>query len=359
MSSGRAFWGFVAACVLALAAIVGQSYLTYRAVVRVDAPDAVAAMPASHAAILASQMSQASSKPAPQPLDYPRYASVAQAAALLSDSDPVVLLEDDAGGIVFPLSSLERYEVVNTTINGRPATMSYCATSRSAVAYWGTTAGLTTSFVPTRMYVDNNLIMQDRATGSVWSQMLGVALRGHLAGVSLDRIAVYPTTWVQARVNYPDAMVLTSGVASDSATPKPYVAQLPTGHTLTFIADTRLTPAEDVVAVLAGSEAAAVPVKAVIQRHVVSLEAGGKHLVAIADPKIGSVRVFDRDMDGSSVMLDAVGGMILDRTTRSVWDEHGRCISGPLKGLILKQFVSLDCMWSAWSAFFPNSAVFK
>jgi len=359
MSTGRAFWVFVAACVVALLAIVGQSYLTYRAVVRVDAPGATAAIPTSHMALLAAEMSPASSKPAPQPLDYPRYSGVRQAAGMLSDSDVVFLIEDESGGAVFPARSLERYEVVNTTIHGRPATMSYCAASRSAVAYWGTVAGLTTSFVPTRMYVDRNLVMRDRATGSAWSQMLGIALEGHLAGLSLERIPVYPTTWQRARANYPDAFVLTSGLTFDSAAPAPDVPKVPAHRVFPFGNDNRLDPSEAVVAVVAGEQAAAVPREAVLARRVVLLEAGGKHLVAIADTKLAAVRVFDRTLDGSSVMLDAIGGMIVDRTTRSVWDERGRCVSGPLRGLTLEPVVSVDCVWSAWNGFFPNTVVYK
>jgi hypothetical protein len=358
MNSGRVFWAFVVACTVALVVIVGQSYLTYREVVRVDAPDSVTTMPASHMALLAAEMSQATTGPAPLPLDAPRFATVAQAAPLMAGSDPVYLIENESGGTIFPVTSLERYEVVNTTIEGRPATMSYCSASKSAVAYWDTVAGLTTSFVPTRMYIDSNLVIRDRATGTAWSQLLGVAMQGHLAGLSLQRIHVYPTTWERARANYPDAVVLTSGLASD--TPLPVTAPpQPARHYLPFGNDDRLKPTDTVVAVLAGSQAAAVPRDAVLLRHVVPLEAGGKHLVAISDPKLAAVRVFDRDLDGSTVMLDAVGGMVLDRTTRSVWDEHGLCVSGPLKGLRLQATVSVDCLWSAWNGFFPDTAVFK
>jgi hypothetical protein len=359
MSTGRAFWGFVAACVVALLVIVGQSYLTYRAVVPVSAPNAIAAIPPSHLALLVAQMSEASSRPAPQPLDYPRYSTVQQATGLLADSEPVFLIENESGGTVFPVRSLERYELVNTTIEGLPATMSYCSTSQSAVAYWDMVSGMTTSFIPTRMYIGRNLVMRDRMTGSSWSQMLGIAVEGHLAGASLERIPVYPTTWLRVRANYPDAIVLTAGLASASPVPAPDLPAESTHHAITFGNDDRLTPTVSVVAVLDGVQATAVPKAAVLLRHLVSLDVGTKHLVAIADTRLGAVRVFDRDMDGSSVVLDAVGGMIVDRSTRSVWNEHGLCISGPLKGLRLRAVVSVDCSWSAWNGFFPNTIVYK
>ena len=359
MTAGRAFWVFVAACLAALVVIIGQSYLTYRAVVRVDAPDTIAALPASHMAMLAAEMSQATSQAAPTPLDYPHYTTVARADAMLDATERVFLIENDSGGTVFPIRSLLACEIVNTTIEGRPATMSYCAASDAAVAYWNSLPGLTTSFVPTRIYVDRNLVIRDRATGTVWSQLLGIALRGHLAGLSLQRIPVIPTTWARVRANYPDALVLTAGLTSAPAAGGPSMPSLPDKHLVPLGNDDRLSPSQPVVAMMAGDQAAAVPREAVLVRRVVSIDAGNKHLVAIADPKLAAVRVFDRDMDGSTVMLDAVAGMIVDRTTRSVWDEHGRAVSGPLRGLRLRSVVSVDCVWSAWSAFFPNSTVFK
>ena len=76
--------------------------MTYRAVVRVDAPGALAALPAAHMALLTAEMSQVARNAPPVALDVPHYTNVAEASPLLSDSDPVYLIENESGGTIFP-----------------------------------------------------------------------------------------------------------------------------------------------------------------------------------------------------------------------------------------------------------------
>ena len=103
----------------------------------------------------------------------------------------------------------------------------------------------------------------------------------------------------------------------------------------------------------------AVPRRAVTVRHLVSLELAGAHLVAISDSRLGVVRVFDRSMGGGVVVLDPVGGIIVDRGTRSVWNDEGRCMSGALRGSALSPADSIECSWFAWAAFYPDTEVYQ
>ena len=54
----------------------------------------------------------------------------------------------------------------------------------------------------------NVLIMYDRQTKSLWSQLLGAAVDGPLKGTRLEMLAASFTTWGVWRREHPDGMVL-------------------------------------------------------------------------------------------------------------------------------------------------------
>lgn len=361
MTSGRAFWVFVVACTVAIGAILAHSFLTYQAVARVAPPKS-----ASKAAAL--QLSAANATTAkngavgaePKALDTPNFVQASDAAEFMAPNDPVFLVEAPESALVLPVRVMEAYPVVNTSVGGLPATFTYCAQSQSGVGFWGSVDGLSTTFVPSRMLINRNMVLVDRATGSAWPQLLGMAAAGHLSGAVLRHVPMYPTTWQRVLREYPEALVLTGGPDGTVARTSDVVSSAPrfTESELGTM-DTRLPVGEEVVGVVADDVAVAIPTQAVLVRHVVQFDCGAAKLVAIADSKLGIVRVFDRRLGGSGVLLDQVGGQIVDRTSRSVWDDRGRCVAGQLKGVALKPVESVDCDWFAWAAFFPTSEVYR
>jgi hypothetical protein len=246
-------------------------------------------------------------------------------------------------------------------VGGIRATFTYSADTRSAVGFWNAVDGISTTFVPSRMYVNRNLVLIDRATGSAWPQLLGIAARGHLAGSVLQHVPMYPTTWQRVfRVN-PDARVLVGdpGALATENVPGPVTSAPRFPDNSLGPIDTRLPASEQVLGVTSDDQAAAISVEAVLVRHVVNFDCGSAKLVAIADSQLGIVRVFDRRLGGSGVVLDQVGANIQDRTSRSQWDDRGRCVAGQLKGVALRPVDAVFSAWFAWSAFFPTTEVYR
>ncbi len=362
LKAGRLFWAFVAACALLIGGLLVHSYLTYQALARVAAPATTRAMPANQLNTIASATTITTDHAQARALDSPRFVVADQAADFMAPGEDVYLVEAPEGALVFPRAVLAAYEVVNTSVGGRAATITYSPETGSVIGFWGTVAGLTTGFDPTPLLVNGNIELRDRATGSLWPQILGAAVNGHLTGVQLDTVPIYHTTWEQVVRVYPSALVLTGDPGMpitdrDDAvmTRAPKIADDPPPKGI----DNRLPLGEDVLGVTTDSDSAAVPVHVVTVRRVVVFQAGDARFVALYDTSLGVTRVFDRRLGGTAIILDPVNGAIVDRATRSVWDARGRCIAGALRGVALKPVPSVECLWYAWAAFHPDTEVYR
>lgn len=56
--------------------------------------------------------------------------------------------------------------------------------------------------------IDDNLLLVDRETGSVWSQLAGKAVNGAMEGTPLEALPTLQTTWKFWRDNHPDTRVM-------------------------------------------------------------------------------------------------------------------------------------------------------
>ena len=57
----------------------------------------------------------------------------------------------------------------------------------------------------------NVLVMYDRQTDSLWSQLIGEAVDGPLKGTKLEFVPSWQTTWSDWKTQYPDTLALDKG----------------------------------------------------------------------------------------------------------------------------------------------------
>ena len=67
----------------------------------------------------------------------------------------------------------------------------------------------------------NVLVMYDRQTESLWSQLLGEAVEGELKGTKLEYFPSVMTTWDEWKTRFPDTVALVKGFAGSR---DPYVS---------------------------------------------------------------------------------------------------------------------------------------
>lgn len=131
-------------------------------------------------------------------------------AAYLQDDDFVlgVVIEDADGNRhprAYSHNLLWWHEIANDQIAGEIFTVSFCPLTGSGILNWPGEQGF--SFGTSGRLFNSNLVMYDRVTGTLWSQMLQRGIRGSELGDRLSMGPITETTWGQWRRMWPDTRV--------------------------------------------------------------------------------------------------------------------------------------------------------
>ena len=138
---------------------------------------------------------------------------VAADAAARPDDEPVIGLALNGEARAYPTGILYRRELVNDAVGGVPVLVSWCPLCYTALAHERRLdgGGATVVFGNQGALYRGAMTWYDHATGSVWSQPLGMAIAGPHAGRRLALLPAQFTTWGQWRAAYPQTLLLTDG----------------------------------------------------------------------------------------------------------------------------------------------------
>jgi len=211
---------------------------------------------------------------------------------------------------------------------------------------------------------NQNFIMRDEETGSWWQQITGCARFGPLAGQCLEACPwdeVSFTIWKEehprTRVLRPDDRMKGDYASADW---EKEIAELPTVAPGDPQDD--LKPRDLVVGVTLGSEATAYPVAALTATNAILDEVGETPVLILLHPDGGSLRCFDRRVDGGALNLflrtDTNLTELLDTRTGSTWGFSGLATAGPLSGRRLARIPCLKDFWFDWKAYHANTRVY-
>ncbi|MBA2338076.1 MAG: DUF3179 domain-containing protein [Acidimicrobiia bacterium] len=313
-------------------------------------------------------------------IDEPSLTPVADAGPSLQDHDGVIALDINGDARAYPVDILIWHEIVNDTVGGVPVSITYCPLCNSAVSYERTINGVETTFGTSGRLYASALVMYDRATESLWTHYDGVAVAGLLTGTRLEPIASPLLAWGEFRQAHPDGHVLSrdTGFTRDYGR-NPYLGY-DSSDTSPFLfrgdVDQRAAAMQRVVGVAIDGSAAAFTLEAISsgEAHATNTEIGGNPVVILwqagqasaleaADTSdgrdIGSVGVFQPDVDGQRLTLEAGEDGFVDTETGSTWNLTGRAYSGPLTGSQLERIPHLDTFWFAWSTYQPETELVK
>ena len=205
----------------------------------------------------------------------------------------------------------------------------------------------------------NNLIMEDRETGTLWSQMTGRAIDGAHRGSQLQRLEAVQTTWERWRTAHPDTRVLKK---KEEVVGSPYQRYFDDPDRMgmfraQWLAD-RMPGKALVFGATLGSHALAVTEGALDGTGSVVAELGGVPVVLARGPE-GGVRGFAARVEGEVIELfrDPATGKVVD-DSGSTWDlTTVRCIAGPRIGARLEPIAVSPSYWFAWSSIYPNTQI--
>lgn len=290
-------------------------------------------------------------------------------AAALQDTNDVIGVVRDGEARAYPLRILNWHEVVNESFGG-PLLVTYCPLCGSAVVAVREAGGETTRFGVSGLLHKNDLVMYDRATGSLWSQIEAQAINGELVGEKLQLVPSSFTTWGEWTAEYPDTGVMLpppeSGTITDAA-PRDYDKDPYGGYEYSgrigiggSYDDDRLHPKATVLGVARDDEARAYPLDRVIGAGgVVNDEVGGTPVVvAVTGDRDGSLVGYERRVDGETLTFEKDGAVLVAGGSR--WDPlTGRATDGPHEGATLAVANERSPMFFfAWLEFYPETTVY-
>jgi hypothetical protein len=203
--------------------------------------------------------------------------------------------------------------------------------------------GKTLTFGVSGLLWEDGLVMVDSETGSLWSQILGQAMRGSLEGETLELIPATITEWGAWKSRYPRSTV---------AVMRPTAGHYARGF---------LDKDGGLVIGLADQKQARQWGFALLDLNPVVNDRFGDRAVLVSYGKVSLTAViFDRNLDGRELSFEERGSVVIDRETQSEWDRlTGVATQGPLKGKRLSQLPGIVSDSAAWHTFHPLTTTWR
>jgi len=132
----------------------------------------------------------------------------AEEAGWLRDKDRVLALVVDGQAKAYPIGILNWHEIVNDKVGDQHFVVTYCPLCGTGIVFAANIADTALQFGVSGLLYDSDVLLYDRNTESLWSQLMGKAISGKLKGTKLPQLPASHTTWKDWRQKHPDTMVL-------------------------------------------------------------------------------------------------------------------------------------------------------
>jgi len=130
------------------------------------------------------------------PIDNPTYIDTEK--AYVSDDQTIIGIKFGETVRAYPHNILNWHEIVNESLEDgitQNLTVSYCPLTGSSFLWESFQDSSDPTFGNTGFLYNSNLVMYDRETKSIWSQMLGAAINGPLREKKTTTLPILVTTW--------------------------------------------------------------------------------------------------------------------------------------------------------------------
>lgn len=223
-----------------------------------------------------------------------------------ADRDFQVKLEDRVMGVSFngvakayPINILEQHEIVNDRFDGTALTITFCPLCGTGMVFFAKVRDQVLDFGVSGLIYNSDMLLYDRSTKSLWSQVMKTAVTGPLKGETLTQIPAQYTTWGSWLKQYPDSLLLSrdTGFRRDyDAEPYYDYKRLPIIVFSTSHQDHRLSGKDWIVGIAVGDAALALPFTELDKLEgSLQVNVGDTELDIQWDRAASAARVFDRD----------------------------------------------------------------
>lgn len=295
-------------------------------------------------------------------LDDPQFES-ATTITSVQDTDLVVVVRSAGQVKAYPHDIMDYHEIVNDGPADAPFTLSYCPLTGSAMAWQGSVEDTNRDYGVSGLLYNSNLLLFDRASSSLWSQMLQVSVTGAKIGQRPSPYTVLEMQFSTLKMMYPDALVMTRVTGhTRNYNSYPYGDYRQSTGLLFPIngqQDTRRHPKERVIGIHdAGSSSSKVYQLGEFGSSTLAIndQFAGQSIVVVGNSALHFAAIYSSELaDGTILSFDSIQddlpNVLLD-TEGNVWDVFGTAVSGVRAGEQLEPTMSYVAMWFAWVAHF-------
>lgn len=139
-------------------------------------------------------------------IDRPRFIPASRSG--LGDSDRVLGLVRQGQARAYPIRILNWHEVVNDRFGDEAVAITYCPLCGTGMAFDARVQASVLSFGVSGLLYNSDVLLYDRQTESLWSQIMAQAVTGPMRGRSLTSLPMTHTRWAAWRARHPGTTVL-------------------------------------------------------------------------------------------------------------------------------------------------------
>ena len=132
----------------------------------------------------------------------------AEKARFIDGDDRVMGVVINGHPRAYPIAILNWHELVNDRIDEQHFTVSYCPLCGTGMVFATNVQDVALVFGVSGLLYNSDMLLYDRNTLSLWSQILGEAISGPLVGTSLPQLPARHTSWRQWQSEHPETKVL-------------------------------------------------------------------------------------------------------------------------------------------------------
>ncbi len=255
-------------------------------------------------------------------IDQPKFVKVHEAEDFLYNKDYVIGLEIDGVAKAYPVRILNYHEVVNDQIGSQPVVVTYCPLCGSGAVFSAIVEGKHYTFGVSGLLYNSDVLLYDRESESLWSQLQSEAISGAASSKKLELIASTFTTFKNWKNQYPNSLVLSTDTgANRNYDTSPYHTYNPSEKLLFPVSQTSK--------------------KMHRGAKVIGIELGGQ-FKAYSLKKLKKLKAPLQDVFNNKKLI-----IEYDRSSRSatIKDESGKLLP------------SITLYWFAWYTFHPETQV--
>lgn len=257
-------------------------------------------------------------------IDHPNFIRASNAHFLKPEDRILGLVYEDVTR-AYPIKILNYHEIVNDKINDQAIVISYCPLCGSGMAFKIKFSHSDNTFGVSGLLYNNDMLLYDRETLSLWSQILSKAISGKMKGTQLEPLVLHNTTWDDWLKRYPDTEVLSTDTGYRRQYNRHPYGQYDINSAIYFPiqhSNARYHPKERVIGITIGKQHKAYPIS----------ELSKQNNVIIKDIFSGIKLTIEFDVTNQSAIIYN--------------DQH-------------KALPATTLFWFAWYAFHPDTEIYQ